>query len=288
MTRLEFGPETPRRSDGVKRYDPNRVGWGTKIVAALLALWVLVPMYLLAVNALTTEETVNRYPRALVPRPFSTTNVSNFLDAYKVTDSVRISVQVALVTLLLSALIGFPAGFAIANYAFKGRDLYRLAIVSTRAFPPVILAVPLAYAFVRAGFDDSWLAVALVHTAIAMPFTILVSSSVFAGVPKELQEAAGVFGAGPMRTFFRVIAPLALPGLAAAMLFTFVTSWNEVFVSTILTLENRTLPARTFLLLEQSGVEVRFAGGFLLMVPSLVFMLFIRKYLFRLFGSTLK
>jgi multiple sugar transport system permease protein len=245
-------------------------------------------MYLLAVNALGTETVVNRYPRALVPRPLSFTNVSNFLDAYGVGSSVWISIKVALVTLALSALIGFPAGYAIANYAFRGRDSYRLAIVSTRAFPPVILAVPLAYAFVKMGFDDSWIAVALVHTAIAMPFTVLVSSSVFAGVPKELQEAAGVFGAGPLKTFFRVVAPLALPGLAAAMLFTFVTSWNEVFVSTILTLDNRTLPARTFLLLENSGVEVRFAGGFLLMIPSLIFMLFIRKYLFRLFGSTLK
>jgi multiple sugar transport system permease protein len=271
-----------------RAYDPSRVGVGTVLVALLLALWILVPMYLLAVNALSTEEVVNRYPRALLPRPISTENVTNFLQAYGVGSSLWISVKVAAVTLTLSALVGFPAGFAIANYAFPGKVTYRLAIVSTRAFPPMILAVPLAYTFVKIGWSDSWLAVALVHTAISMPLTVLVSSSVFAGVPRELQEAAGVFGASPLRTFFRVVAPLALPGLAAAMLFTFVTSWNEVFVSTILTLDNRTLPARTFLLLENSGLEVRFAGGFVLLVPSLIFMLFIRKYLFRLFGSTLK
>jgi multiple sugar transport system permease protein len=279
---------TSHTSRRTRPHDPRRVGAGTWIVAIVLALWVLVPIFLLTVNALSTEEVVNRYPRALLPDPVTFSNVQRFLDAQDVVGSIWISVKVAFVTLALCAVVGFPAGFAIANYAFRGQATYRLAIVSTRAFPPVILAVPLAYAFVKIGLDDSWFAVSLVHTAIALPFTILVSASVFAGVPRELQEAAGVFGAGPLRTFARIVAPLALPGLAAAMLFTFVTSWNEVFVSTILTLNNRTLPARTFLLLENSGIEVRFAGGFLLMVPSLVFMAFIRKYLFRLFGSTLK
>jgi multiple sugar transport system permease protein len=261
---------------------------GTGIVAVLLALWVLGPIYLLAVNAFSTEDKINSYPRALVPNPPTTATLNQFLNVTGVWGSFWNSVQVALIVIVLSSLIGFPAGLALANYVFKGKATYRLAIISTRAFPPVILAVPLAYSFLQVGLDDSLLGVALVHTAISMPFTVLVSSSVFAGVPRDITEAAGVFGAGPVKTFFKVVGPLALPGLAAAMLFTFVTSWNEVFVSSILTLSNRTLPAQVYVLLSQSPLNVQFAGGFLLLIPSLVFMLFIRKYLFRLFGSTLK
>jgi multiple sugar transport system permease protein len=266
----------------------RRRRYGTALIAAVLALWVLVPIYFLAVNAFSTEEKIYSYPRPLLPRPATTATLEQFLTTTGITQSLWNSVKVASIVLVLSSTLGFPAGFALANYVFKGKSAYRMAIISTRAFPPVILAVPLAYAFIQVGLPDSLIAVALVHTAIAMPFTVLVSSSVFAGVPRDLQEAAGVFGASPARTFVKVVAPLALPGLAAAMLFTFVTSWNEVFVATILTLSNRTLPAQVFVLLDQSPPPIKFAGGFLLLAPSLVFMLFIRKYLFRLFGSTLK
>ncbi len=261
---------------------------GTYAVAIFMAAWVLVPIYFLFVNAFSPDEVVYRYPRALLPRQTTFHTVYQFLTSTGIGSSVWNSVKVAAVTIVLSSLVGFPAGFALANYRFKGMDSFRLGIISTRGFPAVILAVPLAYAFVKVGLPDSIIAVALVHTALAMPFTVLVSASVFAGIPKDLQEAAGVFGAGPIRTFRKVIAPLALPGLAATMLFTFVTSWNEVFVSSILTVENKTLPARLFVLIGQSPPPLQFAGGVVMLVPSLVFMLFIRKYLFRLFGSTLK
>ena len=81
---------------------------------------------------------------------------------------------------------------------------------------------------------------------------------------------------------------LALSGLAAATLFTFVLSWNEVFAAVILTVRNRTLPALVLTVLDVSPLPYRFAGGFFMLAPSLVFMLFIRKYLFNLWGRVTK
>ena len=83
---------------------------------------------------------------------------------------------------------------------------------------------------------------------------------------------------------FGLVLPLALPGLAAATLFTFVLSWNEVFASVILTSRNRTLPALLVAQLDESPLNYKYAGGFFLLAPSMVFMLFIRKYLFTLWG----
>ena len=80
--------------------------------------------------------------------------------------------------------------------------------------------------------------------------------------------------------------PLALPGLAAAAIFTFVISWNEVFAATILTLRNRTLPAQVLSSLNDSPLYYRYAGGFFMIVPALVFIFLIRKYLLNLWGST--
>jgi len=82
----------------------------------------------------------------------------------------------------------------------------------------------------------------------------------------------------------RVVLPLALPGLAAAAIFTWIISWNEVFAASILTLRNRTLPAQVLVALTQSGLPFQFAGGFLLLAPALVVVFVIRKYLFDLWG----
>jgi multiple sugar transport system permease protein len=126
------------------------------------------------------------------------------------------------------------------------------------------------------------------HTALALPFTILITSSVFASVPRDLEEAAMTLGCNRFQAFLRVALPLALPGLAAATLFTFVLSWNEVFAAVILTVRNRTLPALILTVLDESPLPYRFAGGFVMLVPSLIFMLFIRKYLFNLWGRVTK
>lgn len=260
----------------------------TYLLAILMALWVIIPIYLIGVAAFSEQMAVYKYPRPFFPSPFSTETMAFFLKSAGVIKSVRSSVIVALLTLTLSTAIGAPAGYAIARFVFRGRDMFRLIIVSTRAFPIVILSIPLAVTFIQWGLYDSVYSLALMHTALALPFTILITSSVFASVPRDLEEAAMTLGCNRFQAFLRVALPLALPGLAAATLFTFVLSWNEVFAAVILTVRSRTLPALVLTVLDESPLPYRFAGGFFMLVPSLIFMLFIRKYLFNLWGRVTK
>ncbi|GIV62839.1 MAG: carbohydrate ABC transporter permease [Chloroflexota bacterium] len=260
----------------------------TYLAAILVALWVLMPIYLIAVAAFSEMLAVYKFPRPLVPVNFTLDTLLFFLRSGGVMKSVQSSVVVALLTLLFSTLIGAPAGYAIARFVFRGRDTFRLVVVSTRAFPIVILSIPLAVMFIRWQMYDSIYSLALMHTALALPFTILITSSVFASVPRDLEEAAQTLGCSPLEAFIRISLPLALPGLAAATLFTFVLSWNEVFAAVILTVRNRTLPALVLTVLSESQLPYRFAGGFFMMVPSLIFMLFIRRYLFNLWGRVTK
>jgi len=157
-------------------------------------------------------------------------------------------------------------------------------VVMTRAFPLAILALPLVTRFIAVGLYDTHLGVALVHTALALPFAILVSSSLFMAIPRELEEAAWTLGCSRLQGFIRIAAPLALPGVAAAMVFSFVVSWNEVFAASVLTLKQRTLTAYLFASLEESPLHFRFAGGFFLVLPSVVFIFAVRKYLFSMWG----
>ncbi len=95
-------------------------------------------------------------------------------------------------------------------------------------------------------------------------------------------------GCSRVSAFRRIALPLALPGLAASAIFTFVLSWNEVFAATILTMQNRTLPARVMVQLSNSPIPFRFAGGFFILLPAILFMFFVRRYLFSLWGMTIK
>jgi multiple sugar transport system permease protein len=261
----------------------------TYIGAGLVSLWIILPIYFVFSMAFTTQETVRSYPKNVLPFiPFSTETMRFFLEADGVLRGLWNSILVALITLLLSTVISVPAGYAIARYVFKGRDLFRLSVLAVRAFPIVVLSIPLAVLFVRAGVFDSIYSLALMHTALALPTSILVIASVFASVPYELEEAGQVFGATPFQSFRHIVVPLVLPGIAASGLFTFVLSWNEVFAASVLTIENRTLPALLLTSLANSSDAFQFAGGFFLMIPSIVFMFFIRKYLFNMWGQVSK
>jgi multiple sugar transport system permease protein len=252
--------------------------------AIVAALWVLTPIYFITLAAFSTERAVYSYPKQLLPLEMSTETMSFFLHADGVLASLQRSFVVAFLTLVISLGVGVPAGYALARFAFRGGDTFRLTVVATRAFPIVILSIPLAVIFLRWGIDDTVYGVALAHAALALPFAVLVTSSVFAGISVELEEAAMTLGCSRASALARVVLPLALPGLAAAAIFVFIISWNEVFAASILTLRHRTLPAQVLSVLNQSPLPFKFAGGFFLLAPSLIVIFVIRKYLFNMWG----
>jgi multiple sugar transport system permease protein len=265
-----------------RRSAPAR--WPLYALAIGLTFFMLFPIYLITIAAFSPRAVLFAFPKSLIPTEFSTETLSFFLNSRGVLTSAWNSVLVGLITLVLSLVIGAPAGYALSRFAFRGRDAFRMLILTTRAFPIVILAVPLAVSFIQWGLYDTVFAVALVHTALALPTTVLITASIFIAVPRDVEEAALTLGCTQIGAFTRVALPLALPGLAASSIFTFVLSWNEVFAATLLTVSNRTLPAQVFSSLNDSPLPFRFAGGFVLIVPSLVFIFFIRRYLFNMWG----
>lgn len=229
-------------------------------IAALCA-WVLVPIYLVALGALGGRQGVYIWPKTGLPTGISLEPFILFLKTEGVVQSFLNSLGAAGITVALSILLGAPAGYALARYDFRGKDSYRLLVLLTRAFPLAILALPLTVSFIRLGLYDTILGVGLIHTVLALPFAALVTQGIFLGVPKELEEAAWVFGCTRIQAFFKVVAPLALPGIVATAVFAFVISWNEVFAASVLTVRNRTLTAYLLTVLSESPMHYRFAGG---------------------------
>jgi multiple sugar transport system permease protein len=250
----------------------------------VVTAWVLVPIWLIAGSAVGGQELISTWPKPFWPAAASLSEITDFLAIEGVWRSLLISVEVALMCMIFSILLGAPAGYALARFTFRGATLFRLMVLLTRAFPVAILALPLTVGFIRLGVYDTPFGVALMHTTLALPFAVLVSASLFQAIPRELEEAAWVFGCSRISAALRVVLPLALPGIAATAIFAFVISWNEVFAASVLTVRNRTLTAYLLAVLSESPLYTQFTGGFLLIVPSVLFIFLVRRQLFAMWG----
>jgi len=249
----------------------------------LLCAWVIVPLYFLFINTLSSPEAVNSFPKSFIPE-FDLGSLTFFAGFNGMLTALKNSVLVAGMTMVLSIVIGAPAGYALSRFDFRGKEVFRMLVLLTRAFPLPLLALPLAVLFIRTGLDDTAFGLALVHTTLAIPFAVLITFSLFSGIPVELEEAAWTLGCTRFTAFTKVILPLILPGITASAIFAFVISWNEVFAAAVLTIENRTLPAFLLQTLGEAPLHLKFAGGFILVVPALIFIFAVRKYLFAMWG----
>jgi multiple sugar transport system permease protein len=249
-----------------------------------LSIWVLLPIYFVSLGAFGGRLAVFKWPKSILPGDVSWQAMATFLQVEGVLQAFANSLITAGLTVVFSILLGAPAGYALARYTFAGQDAFRILILLTRAFPLAILALPLTVSFIRLGLYDTTLGVSLIHTVLALPFAALVTQSIFMGLPREYEEAAWVFGCTRWQAFRAVLLPLALPGLAATAIFAFVISWNEVFAASVLTVRQRTLTAYLLAVLSESPLHYRFAGGLLLIVPSVAFIFAVRRYLFAVWG----
>lgn len=250
--------------------------------------FMALPFYFIALAALSSRHALNQFPLPLLPTDLSTQTLSLYLHSTGVLAGLLNSLIVGVTTTVLSLLLGVPAGYTLARHPFRGASAYQLFLLLTRALPIVVLSVPLASVFLNTGLYDTTLAVALLHTALTLPTTVLITAAIFVAVPREHEEAAVIFGASRIQAFLQVVAPQALPGIVAAAMFAFVMSWNEVLGAAVLTFNHRTLTAQVLASLYDSPLPYRHAGGLLLVLPAVLFIAVMRRYLTNMWGTTLR
>lgn len=166
------------------------------------------PIYFLAINTLSSPGTVNSFPKQFFPK-FDLGSLTFFAGFAGMLAALKNSILVASMTILISA----PAGYALSRFDFRGKETFRLLILLTRAFPLPLLALPLAVMFIQTGLDDTVFGLALMHTTLAILFVVLITFSLFSGIPVELEEVAWTLGCTRVTAFTKVALPLILPGI---------------------------------------------------------------------------
>ncbi|MEG2403558.1 MAG: carbohydrate ABC transporter permease [Oscillospiraceae bacterium] len=131
-------------------------------------------------------------------------------------------------------LIGAPASYALARIRFKGNRLLLNLFVIGMSIPMVMIILPLYSTLSKLGLTNSRITIIVLYICMTVPFTVFFLHSFFASLPGDFEEAAAIDGCGPVQTFWRIMFPLAQPGIITVLIFNFITIWNEYFLSYIL------------------------------------------------------
>ena len=143
-------------------------------------------------------------------------------------NSLVVAVGATLITMILSLL----AAYGFSRYFFKGREFLLSFLVNLRTFPALLLAIALYVMAVKAGLYNTYIPLILANTMMNLPFAIWNVKTVIGGVPKDLEESAMVDGLSRSAVIWKIIVPVATPGLAATAIYVFILTWNEYLFAT--------------------------------------------------------
>ena len=199
------------------------------------------------------------------------------------------SLVVSFTTVLLTLVVSAMGAYGLTRYAFRGRELVAGLILLTYMFAPIMIIIPFYIIVKQLGIANTHLALVLSYTTFCLPFCLWLLRAFFQSIPLELEEAALVDGAHRGQAVWYVVLPLALPGLIAAAIFTFILAWNDfLFALVLITSEElKTLPVGVNDLFNATIVDwgMIMAAGVMITVPTVAFFVAIQRYLVQGWGA---
>ena len=269
--------------------------------AALLfigAVW-LVPTIGLLVTSFRARDDIHSsgWWNALIDHRFTLETYIHVLTSRGTTDSLAQnfinSLIITIPSTILPVLLASLAAYAFAWISFRGRDWLFLTLVALLIVPMQMTFVPVLQLFNVVHLTGNFVGIWIAHTAYGLPFAIYLLQSSFAGLPRSLIEAARMDGSSELRTFWRIVLPLSVPGIASLAIFQFLWVWNDLLVALIY-LQSPNLQPMTvgvINLLTTYGTEwdLLSAAAFLTMgIPLIVFFSLQRYFVSGLLAGSVK
>jgi len=211
----------------------------------------------------------------------------NFTDALQRADllqSARNSFLVALATTVLVIIVALPASYALARFRTRFRGIANGWILVSQVFPVVLIIIPLFLILQQFNLDDRLVGLTIVYVVYSLPFGLWMLQGYVASIPRDVEEAGAIDGAGRLRILRSIVLPLLVPGVVATAMFTLISSWNEFFFALVLiqSPENSTLPLTLARFVGAEGqvqLGALAAGSLIATIPSLIFFSIIQRRL---------
>jgi multiple sugar transport system permease protein len=246
--------------------------WALIVVTISL---VCFPLYWMAISSV--KQYGELFSRNFDLLPSGASTLQNYTELLHKTLFARYFLNSLIVAVLATAgsvVAAVLAGFGVTRFDFPGRKLIASSVLFTYMFPPILLSIPLFVMLKNAGLVNSLFGLALAHVSFTLPLAMWLAIIFFEAIPIDLDEAAMIDGAGRLRTLWAVILPIAIPGVVAICVFSFILSWNDYLFALVLIVDEtkKTLPVGVAGFVEATSVEwgLLMAGGVLITLPVLI------------------
>ena len=193
------------------------------------------------------------------------------------------SVFIALVVVVFCVVFASCAGYALSRCRGKVFTGYTVFLLMLQMFPLVLVLIPLFWIFKTLGLVDNQLSVIICYISINLPFATWMLKGFFDDISIDIEEAAFIDGLGPAQSFFKIVLPLSLPGIATVAIFTFNNCWNEYMLASVFLrsneLQTMTIGLQMFQVQNNADWSTMMAASTIALIPSLIFLLFMQKYM---------
>lgn len=248
-------------------------------LSVIICISVLPIVWIVMSSFKTNGEILNN--ALSIPKSLS---IKNYITAFGMSPIGKFyinSIIIAFVTTTVVLVIYSMSAYVFARFEFKLKAPIFMLFSMTILIPTTALLFPVYVIMSKLGIYDSKLALIIVYTALSMPITLFILRSYLLTIPKEIEEAATIDGAGFIKTFALIVLPMIKPGMASAGILSFLVSWNDFLYALILTSgnENRTLPVaiQYFTGMFSSDYGALFASAVLIVMPSVIVYLLLQK-----------
>lgn len=264
----------------------KRIGYLLSAICILLALVMILPLLAAVLASIKPAAEAAAIPPTYLPHGLSADSYVN-LWAYQAGLPTYLfnSFATAFLSIALTLLIAVPAGYSLARFDLPGKEVIFVFLLLALIIPYQALLTPIFLQFASWRLTNSLLGLAIIHTAIQLPFSVYVMRNSFESVPRDLEEAAVIDGCNSLQVLLMVSLPITLPAVVTISLFAFITSWNEFLGA--LVIMNRGTSFTLPLILANARQETSIggtdwgmlqAGITISIIPCILFYVFLQKF----------
>ncbi len=258
----------------------RRVGY--YLLVLLVCAVVFSPIYWMIVTTLRPVSENLRFPPTLWPSAIDLTVFRNLFESEPIERWILNSTVLSLLTTAIVVILAVLGAYTLSAMRWRGRGGFAVFLLMTQMLPEALIIVPIFKIYRDLDWRDSLGTLSLIDAAFILPIGIWVLKNLFDTIPKEIQEAARVDGAGPFRVLFQIVLPMALPGLVAVAVVAFFYAWNEFLFAQSLIGDDGLKPASvglaSMISMLDTPIERLLAAGLLFAIPPVIFYVLMQRY----------
>jgi len=261
------------------------------LCVAFIVLWTLIPFTYLFLSSIKTNLEISAFPPVWFPERLHLKGYQDILfgtghldtPAGRFRACLRNSIVIASFTTAICVAAGALGGYALQRLQFGGKGTVSVGILVLQMFPFIAMLIPLYMTITKLGLRDTVWSLVFVHSAYIAPYATWIMRGFFSAIPRELEEAALIDGASRLGALFRIVMPLAAPGMAAVAVVAFLMSWNDFLSGLVFTTTTKAMPVTVVMaqFSSQTGADLGLmaTGVVVAMAPPVVLALLFQRFL---------